>query len=378
MLFDPRPVDSEFATQGAGWSSRRTSAHAERRAAHAVLTLPSLQGAVPSAGTVLFPDDADYSALARLHFECGPLRAADVKSAGNAGDALAQALFAWFNRRRPVCRRVTFNIDLFDRKSASDFLSYRDQADDFTDALYLAIELPEENHFEIGRGRSEVLRTVHRDLLPTAMSAIAEASRKTLYLRTPDDLLDMYARWWWEYDPTADDETAREYLASHYGDDADTIARHLPSAVRASMAPDEVLPRWLRQKPSKRWRPLSDAMLRFLAAKSKGEARKVCNAIVALRASMRGAPEGCLFGPGIWADPVYSAATIIYTGDDDYVGELLDDHFEMAGQSGEVTTYQAYVAIATSANAIDAQYRRWSQALEVVGKLDCLLTVISD
>ncbi|WP_081651323.1 PRTRC system protein F [Cupriavidus sp. WS] len=377
MLFDPRPVDAELAIQGEEWSSNRHPDRAERCAAHAVLTLPSLKASVPSSGTVVFPQDADYSALARLHFECGPLRAADVKDARNAGDAFAQALFAWFKRRMPHCQRMTFNVDLFDRSSACDSLSYRDEVDVFTDDLYLAIELPENSYFAIGTTRAEALRATHKDLLPTAMSVIDEAAGKTLYLRTPDELLDMYARWWWEYDPTADDETAREYLECHYEGDTETIARHLPSAVRASMAPDDVLPWWLRQKRAKRWRPMSDTALRIVAAKTKGDVRKLCIAILDLRVAMRGTPKGPLI-EGIWADPAYSAATILYTRDDDYVGELLDDHYEMASQSGEFTAYQAYVPIAGTPKAIQSQFRQWSQALEVIGRLDHLLTLISD
>jgi PRTRC genetic system protein F len=81
-------------------------------------------------------------------------------------------------------------------------------------------------------------------LVFTTFHLIRAAASKSLHLRTPDDLLDMFARWHWDFEPLTDDEDAREHLKERFGADDADINRYLPSVVRPVLAPDETLPKW--------------------------------------------------------------------------------------------------------------------------------------
>jgi PRTRC genetic system protein F len=83
-----------------------------------------------------------------------------------------------------------------------------------------------------------------------------------------------------------------------------------------------------------------------------------------------------LFEHSQWAEPAYSAASIAVFSEE-WIGELLDDHFECISNSGEATMYQVLIPLASDPQQVPKQYEDLSRMFEIVKALDQLLTIIS-
>lgn len=73
-----------------------------------------------------------------------------------------------------------------------------------------------------------------------------------------------------------------------------------------------------------------------------------------------------------WAEPAYSAATLAYEHTD-YVGEVLDDHFECANNGGYATYFQCFIPLAAKQAAIKRQYAALHDTLKLIAVLDRVL-----
>lgn len=333
---------------------------------------------MPAAARVTFCDEVEITDLVIAQFDAGVLRASDVSDPTGAGDAFAQAMFAWLNPRIPHCQRLQFGFALIDQPAAADQLTQFGWEAELNSPLYLAIELPGEQVFSIGTARAQALRAADPSLLFTAMSLVDAACSRSLFVRTPDVLLDEFARWHWDYDATlADDDSAREFLKENWGGDDADIERYLPSVVRPELAPDDTLPRHFHvQAGSSSLEVLSQRTLRALARSHDAWLSEACSALADLRLTLARARERSAIAGAQWAEPAYSAATIAYC-ESDYVSEVLDNHFECASNSGEATMFQCFIPIATERKAIRQQFGDLASMLQIIGALDRVLTFIS-
>ncbi|MGT2491455.1 PRTRC system protein F [Cupriavidus basilensis] len=161
----------------------------------------------PPAASLRHDEGPDGLETIQAQFEVGILAARDVKSAVSAGDAFAQAMFAWLRRRPPSCKRLNFTFALLDHVAAREQVEQFGWEDNLEAPLYLAIELPCEQLYEIGE-RADVMRRAHPSLLYTAMDLVSTAASRSLFIRTPDELAEMFARWHWDYDARMSDEEA--------------------------------------------------------------------------------------------------------------------------------------------------------------------------
>ncbi|SPS02242.1 PRTRC system protein F [Cupriavidus taiwanensis] len=379
MLFDPRSFVHELDPgQRPAWTSHRQHSAAGRRLAHDFLTLPQLHDSIPATARLTYGDEVEVKDLVIAQFAAGVLRASDVSNPTSAGDAFTQAMFAWLNSRTPACQRLQFGLTLIDRGAAMDQVMQFGWEDGLEAPLYLAIELPEEEVYAIGEARAEAMRSAHPSLLFTAMSLINAACGKSLFLRTPDMLLDQFARWHWDYDSTlADDENAREFLKENFGGDDADIERYLPSVVRAELAPDDTLPKHAHvDAASVRLRELGPRALRKLARLHDGWLSEVCTALADLRLLLARVGERSAIDGAQWAEPAYSAATIAYRPSD-YVSEILDDHYDCLNNAGDATMFQCFIPLAEDATAIRQQFQDLAGMLKTIGALDRVLTLIS-
>lgn len=377
MLFDPRSFVPDIDAGGPAWSPSGQHPTAGRRPAHGFLTLPDIPAGIPAKGRVSYGDEAEVVDLVLAQFDAGVLRARDVSDPTSAGDAFAQAIFAWIGARTPACQRLKYDLALIDRGAAMDQVMQFGWEDGLDVPLYLAIELPGEEVYTIGEARAQAMRAAHPSLLYTARSLINAAGAKSLFLRTPDMLLDAFARWHWEYDATlADDESAREFLKENFGGDDPDIERYLPSVVRAELAPDDTLPRFAHVDPaSARLRELGRRSLRALARAHDDWLGELCAALADLQQLLSRA-KGSAIADSQWAEPAYSAAVIAYRPSD-YVSEILDDHYECLNNSGDATMFQCFIPLATEAKAIRQQFQDLDSMLRIIGALDRVLTLIS-
>ncbi|MFC4524726.1 PRTRC system protein F [Cupriavidus pinatubonensis] len=326
-----------------------------------------------------YGDEVEVCDLVVAQFAAGVLRASDVSAPSGAGDAFSQAMFAWLKTRVPSCQRLNFGFALLDRSAAMDQVMQFGWEDGLEAPLYLAIELPAEGVYAIGEARAQAIRAAHPSLLFTAMSTINAACGKSLFVRTPDVLLDGFARWHWEYDSTlSNDDAVRDYLKESLGGEDADIERYLPSVVRAELAPDDTLPRHAHvDSASAKLRELGPRSLRALARTGEGWVSHLCNAIADLRLAVARSGESSAISDAQWAEPAYSAATIAYRVSD-YVSEILDDHYDCLNNTGDATMYQCFIPIATEQKAIQRQFAALANMLKIIGALDRVLTLMTD
>lgn len=317
--------------------------------------------------------------LVRAQFATGVLRASDVSNPTGAGDAFAQAMFAWLCARTPECKRLSFGFSLIDIGAAKDQLMQFGWEDEIEAPLYLAIDMPGDDVYFIGEARASALRAVHPHLLYTAMSLINTASAKSLFLRTPETLLDLFARWHWEYDSTlADDKNAREFLAESCGMDEGDIERYLPSVVRPELAPDDVLPPACQGYPAScKLRAFGSRKLYELSRAHKGWVKDLCIALAELNLTLKRQGDRSAVAGSQWAEPAYSAATLAYSRSD-YVTQVLDDLYDGLNCSGDATLFQCFIPIADEPKAIRQQFQDLDGMLKTISALDRVLTLISD
>lgn len=377
MLFDSCQGLSGFSESLTGGAACRFDSPAGHRAADGFLTLPAISQCVPAIARLRHTDEGDLTGLIRAHFEAGPLSPRDARSSGNAGDMFAEAMFAWLRRRTPTCKRLLFGFALLDQAAARDQVDQFGWETDLSAPLYLAIELPHEQIFEIG-ARIHPLQRAHPGLLCSVMALINEASCNSLFLRTPSYFLEMFARWWWDWDEGVSDENARESLADRLGADSEDIERYLPSNVRPVLAPEEMFPERGKRKGRKgpRRSVLKRSEVLELARSSSRWIQRVCRAMLQLEDALQRAKGSKLFEHSQWAEPAYSAASIAVFSEE-WIGELLDDHFECISNSGEATMYQVLIPLASDPQQVPKQYEDLSRMFEIVKALDQLLTIIS-
>ncbi|CAG9165607.1 PRTRC system protein F [Cupriavidus pinatubonensis] len=378
MLFDPRSFVFEDVGGQPAWSSSRQHSAAQRRPAHDFLTLPVIPAGVPGKAALAYQEDVDFTDLVRVQFATGVLRAAHVVNPTGAGDAFAQAMFAWIGARMPKCQRLQFSFSLVDQSAVADQVSQFGWDEELDNPLYLGVDLPGDETYVIGMERAQALRAAHPSLLYTAMGIINAAAGKSLYLRTPDELLDMFARWHWEFDSTlTDDDDARSFLKERFGEDDSDIERYLPSVVRPELAPDDTLPKFCHtNSASAHLRTLSRRCLRALSRSQDGWVGELCGALADLQLLVAKQGERSALEGSQWAEPAYSAAIIAFS-DSDYVSELLDDHYDCINNSGDATLFQCFIPLAGEPDAIRQQFRDLDGMLRIIGALDRVLTLIS-
>jgi len=373
MLLDPRSSVRALDGGQPGWSFARQHPVARRRPAHDFLTLPSLPPVVPAHGRLNYGDEADLKEFVIAQFRAGVLDTEAVVSPHSAGDAFAQGFNAWLGPRLPKTRALKFDFVLVDHASVLNELSEFGWDPREESALYLGIRLEEENVYTLTTERAEALRSLHPCLVYTLFHLIRAATGKSLYVRTPDDLLDMFARWHWDCEPLTDDNEARECLAERFGEGDSDIERCLPSVVRPELAPDESLPKHAWMQKDRKLSALSRRRLRELARRSPKDWRgKLCGALADLDLALEHLGKSSLLVNSQWAEPAYSAATIAYA-DSDYVGEVLDDHYECASGGGFATYFQCFIPLASKPAAIRKQYAVLENTLELIAALDRML-----
>lgn len=373
MLFDPRSFVPAVDAGQRNWAPARQHPIARRRPAHDFLTLPSIPAGVPQTAILSFGDETDVRDLVTAQFRVGILDAEHVSSPAGAGDAFAQAFHGWLAPRVPTTKVLSFDLTLIEHAAVENEISEFGFDMQEESALYLGIRLEEETVYTLTEARAAALRNLHPSLVFMTFHLIRAAAMKSLHIRTPDDLLDMFARWHWDYEPLTDDEEAREHLKERFGGDELDIDRYLPSVVRAELAPDETLPRWQWLQKDRKLSLISRRKLRELARLSADDWRgSLCGALADLDVALSRMGASTLLQGAQWAEPAYSAATVAYEHCD-YVGEVLDDHFECANNGGYATYFQCFIPLATKRASIRAQYAILEDTLKLIALLDRVL-----
>lgn len=378
MFFDPRQSGEDVAINGTLWQPA-DSTPSRRRPAHDFLSLPDVSRAVPARPTVRYQADRELAAQAHRHFEAGVLRASDVKDYSGAGDAVAQALFAWVTRQSGSLRRLCFKPALFDVEAVREQTTYHEGDTDFdaSSALYLGIETPED-YIYVMENRAAQLHAAHPRLLASALILINRASFRTLIMRTPDDFLGLFAQWHWDGDPHTTDEDAAELLAERFGDDVNEISHFLPSVVRDELCPDSMVIGRFDQRRS-RWRTfnaLGIQSLRQLAWRQTGWIRQLCAELEVLTLLLARAGDSQLFDWAFRPETVY-AATSIAAYESGHVNDVLDTHYDYFSNGGDGSLFHGFVALANDPIAIRKQYADWSLGFSILRQVDRVAALIS-
>jgi PRTRC genetic system protein F len=389
MLFDSRPTGSDLdaAIASRYHASRHTAAG--HRPAHGFLTVPTLGSAVPIKPTLRRGTPTELKDLVIAQFGSAECLATHVRVPKDAGHAFVQGFFGWVQSQLPELDRLHMHFRLMDANAVQESIQYQYDGSEFnpTSPLFLGIEFEEERIFTIGE-KVRSLRRAHPRLLATMLHLLNVSSGYTVFVRLPDEFLEMMATWYWEGDSSASDEDVDDILAERFGQDKEEYHRYLPSEAGEALLPqdaryfcyDHELGRYRRQRTLgsvslSRLRRKRDALIRALTS----ELLVLHGLLARARRRFRKAPPHapkCLFGIVYFASPVYSAASLVMA-DDDLIGHLLDDHFNCESQ-GDGTTYQGFTPFATDRRAIRKQYSDWSLAFQIMGSMDRVLTLISD
>ncbi|MDQ7980338.1 PRTRC system protein F [Paraburkholderia sp. SARCC-3016] len=378
MLFDPASTDHGIG-EGSDRGQPCALAPSRRRPASGFLTLPAVAHDVPSTAFLKFREPASVTALVERQFRYGPLRAYDVKNPTSAADAFQQAFFAWYRRQVPATfQRLTFAPVLFDSAAVLEYTEHCDSsqtsADDPT-PLFFGIELPDDHVYAMAPVADQ-LRAAHPLLLRTVISAIFRAGAQTMWIRAPDWFMYEFSCWYWDGDESITDKDAAELLKDRF-DDGEALARFLPSSVRPVIQPDDMSPefRVVRCRPQYA-DYLSPSGLRALRNRLTGLPRRVCTALLALEALMPTHRKRDILHISYFTNPVYAPCTLVYQWNG-WTEELLDIHYDNAGNSGDGTTYLGFSPLASTSKAIRTQYTDWAHALRVLACLDTLLSLVS-
>ncbi|MCA7954226.1 PRTRC system protein F [Burkholderia seminalis] len=376
MLYGPPGLDSRLVdVDGPQWESTRGSV-ARRGSAHDFLTLPALSDRVPVAGMYRWRTEIDLAEMVKRHFVDGPLRAADVEKPSGAMDALKQAFKAWLGRIGMETRNISYTPVLLDRASVAEMVQCRCNGDesDLVSPLYLALEMADEEVYSLAKFRPAAER-VHPLLIPSVLSILDRVSCRTGLIRTPGWFLCEFSRHYWEYNESATDEAAIEWLREMYEDDEESIARRLPSVVRPQIYPDAVrIPPKVMGRRSK-LRYLLERELLELHASTDGEMATVCAELATLTRLLRTAGKRYLLGEGVDGQPIYSMATVVLD-ENALIGGLLDDHFNYAHQGSEETYFNTFIPFSTSSEAIAQQYRDIALGFRMLNHVDRLLQAL--
>ncbi|CAE6963413.1 PRTRC system protein F [Paraburkholderia domus] len=375
MFFDPSPDGLGVAGEtGVAWKSDRPAV-ARRRSAVDFLTLPAVSPQVPAAGFLKWRDPAQLTETIERQFRYGPLRAYDVRNPTSAADAFQQAFFAWWRRQSSGSfQRLTFVPVLMDSAAVAETLQFMDDEDNSDDPapLFLAIEVPDENCYELSPGAGE-LRAAHPMLMRSVMEAIRDASRQTLFVRNPDWFWYEYTVWYFDGECPADDE-AREILVERRGDD--DVESYLPSTVLPGIVPDDVFFNGEVKDAKKFYKSvLKRPDLLRLRPRLKGRARRVCTALMDLQTLLARRPKRDLLQFKYHSRNAYEAGSLVWEHNR-FTEEFLDIHFDDCGSNG-ATTYPGFIPFETSARSIRRQYEGWAHAIRILQSLDVLLSLVS-
>ncbi|MCR4470093.1 PRTRC system protein F [Burkholderia sp. SCN-KJ] len=364
------------AGSAARWQPPR-AAPARRRPAADLLTLPSFSTEVPGAVRLKWREDVNLSDLVLKHFQYGPLRAGDVHDPADAGDAFQQAFHAWTRRQYGRLSRLRFTPHLFDAHAVRDVLDALGNGnnDDDPTPLFFGFGLEDEWVYSL-EGAIETLRSAHPLLFRTVMGALYRASARTMFIRLPDWFIYEFSCWYWDGDPNISDEDADEALKERFEDDTETRSAYLPSVVRPQLCPDDADPCVFRGGKWRDRRAMTDPELVRLRARSRGMPRRVCTEVLNLRTLMRRSRTRDLFHVSYDANPVYGICSVIVE-DNEFVGDLLDHHFDGAAQCGDATTYSGFSRLASTPKAIRRQYADLALAFRILTHLDRLLALVS-
>ncbi|UEP39700.1 PRTRC system protein F (plasmid) [Burkholderia ambifaria] len=376
MLYGPPRFDSSLVDNaGPQWESAFCST-ARRGTAHDFLTLLTLSEHVPIAGTYRWRTDLDVAAMVKEHFINGPLRAADVENPSGAMDAFKQAFKAWLGRIGMEKRVVSYLPVLLDRPTVEEMVQCRcnNDEEELDSPLYLGLEMANENVHSLAKF-APAAEQVHQLLVPSLLSILDRVSYRTGLIRTPGWFLCEFSRHYWQYEESATDAEAIDWLQELYEDDEESIARRLPSVVRPQIYPDSV------RKPAKvagrrsRSSCLSERELFELRASTDGEMANICAELGTLKRLLRVAGKRKLLGEGVDGQPIYAMATVVLD-DNALIGELLDDHYNYAHQGSEETYYNTFIPFPTRPKAIAQQYRDLALGFRMLNHVDRLLQAL--
>jgi PRTRC genetic system protein F len=204
---------------------------------------------------------------------------------------------------------------------------------------------------------------------------VDQVSFRTVPIRTPGWFLSEKACRDWEGNESASDDEARAWLEDAYGNDAEVIALHLPSAVRPLVYPDEIrCPPKVAGRRSRK-PDLSLRELRELASATTGLVSGVCREIIALRLLLAAAGKRPLLSDGYHAGALYSGCTFVLEANET-ITEFLDDHLNMEYHAGEATEFERFITFSTTKKGIREQYAQWSLAFQMLRRLDRLLALV--
>jgi len=379
MFFDPQSFGSEVAVEGRRWEPKRAPV-ARRRPSNDFLTLPAIDASVLTKGVMQWGGGEEVRRLIASQFDSGPLRLRDVPSFDSAAIALSQGFFGWVARQQAQWSRLHFNFVLCDVESIQEQIQYQYDAIDFepTAPLYLGVEVPEESLYEIG-GRAEEMRKAHPRLLASAMALIDRAAARTVWIRTPDEFLGMFAQWHWDGDPQTTDEEAMETLRDRFGEDESEIHNYLPSVVRDELCPDDMdVGSWSRKGHCFVRRPaLGIAALRRIRRLNTGWIRRLCLELEALTLLLRKAGNRNVFDFGYRPECVYAACSLVAC-DNEHVSELLDSHYEHFNSGGDGSLFFGFIPFANSPDAVRKQYADWALGFSILNRLDRVLALVSE
>ncbi|WP_321817861.1 MULTISPECIES: PRTRC system protein F [unclassified Paraburkholderia] len=377
MLFDPSSVDRSFdAGAGEAWQPAGVAAP-RHRAAASVLTLPDFADAVPREATIRWRPDTQLDALVLEQFRHAPLRAADVETPCSPVDAFQQAFFAWVRRQmsQPLSF-ISMGLQLCDTNAVLDAIDHQHEAKEFKpgSGLHLGIRLTDEWMHEVG-ALAESLRQAHPLLLHTLFAIVDRVSGKTVLIRTPAWYLSETAARYWDYNESATDEQAGEWLAEWYENDQEAIANHLPSVIRPQVYPDEV--RCPAKLPGRRVRSseLSDRELATLLASSTGLIANVCRELLALRSLLKKAGDRLLLGGGHDANALYSGCSFVLERTE-WVVDVIDTHLNDGYQTGENSEFATFLTFSNTKQGIRAQYAQWGLAFQMLRRVDRLMALV--
>lgn len=378
MLFDPRPTGAEIALAGERWQPPRISP-ARHRPANGFLTLPGFDAGVMAEGVMQWGASPDLTGLVTAHFESGALRSRDVPSFQSAGEAFAHGFFGFVKRARSDWMRLGFDFALCDVESVLVQIQHQYDAQDFeaTSPLYLGIEVQDEQLWELGE-RAHQLRRAHPRLLQSVLALINRASARTVWIRTPDEFLGMFAQWFWEGDPNSTDEEAAPVLQDRFGDDEDEIAHYLPSSVRPELCPDDMdVGEWSKESNRFVLRPaLGVNALRRVRRFQTGWIRRLCLELERLTLLLRRAGSRSLFDYAFRPETVYPACSIICE-DGGHIGSLLDSHYEYFNSGGDGSTFLGFIPLAQTPDDIRRQYADWALGLSILNCVDRVIALVT-
>ncbi|MGG2041476.1 PRTRC system protein F [Burkholderia gladioli] len=376
MLYGTPGLDSVLV-DGAGphWESARHSAP-RSGSADGFLTLPMLSECVPVAAVYRWRTELDLAEMVKLHFINGPLRAADVENPSGALDAFKQAFKVWLGRVGMETLNVSYTPVLLEREAVVEMVECRcgDDESRLVSPLYLALEMADEGLYSLARF-APAAQQVHPLLLSSVISILDQVSCRTGLIRTPGWFLSQFSRYHWEYNESATDEEALEWLREMYEDDEKSIQRRLPSVVRPQVYPDDVrMPAKVKGRRSRSFH-LSERELAELRPLAGGGMAKVCDELSTLSRLLRTAGKRFLLGDGIDGQPIYSLATVVID-ENPLISELLDDHFNYAHQGGEETYFNGFIPLSTSSVTVAQQYRDLALGFRMLNHVDRLLGVL--